>query len=158
MNRSVVSDEKNIRAEIKNLSLLTMKELWVVWDNHFDFRPGNHHRSYLEGRLAYRIQEVAYGALSASIKKRLEKIGETGDIPNHKRRSEHDLLPGTKLLRVHEGHEHRVEVLEDGRYLYLNKPFNSLSSIARAITGTNWSGPAFFGLKKQKAAKERAHA
>lgn len=154
MKRAVFEEGKNIREQISSLAELPMKELWMVWDQHFDFRPGNHHRTYLESRLAHRIQEVAYGALSAKNRKRLEKIGETGEVPNHKNRSEHDLMPGTTLIRVHEDHEHRVEVLEDGRFLYLNRPFKSLSSIARAITGTNWSGPAFFGLKKKESTGE----
>ena len=153
MKRSIFEEGKNIRDQITSLTELSMKELWLVWDQHFDFRPGNHHRTYLESRLAYRIQEIAYGGLPAKTRKRLEKIGESGVVPNHKNRSEHDLMPGTTLIRVHEDHEHRVEVLEDGRYLYLNRPFKSLSAIARAITGTNWSGPAFFGLKKHSASK-----
>lgn len=157
MKLSIFEEGKNIRDQITSLTELSMKELWLVWDQHFDFRPGNHHRTYIESRLAHRIQEIAYGGLPAKTRKRLEKIGETGEVPNHKNRSEHDLMPGTTLIRVHEEQEHRVEVLEDGRYLYLNRPFKSLSSIARAITGTNWSGPAFFGLKK-KAGKEGARS
>lgn len=153
MKSSIFKDGKPIHEQIASLAELPMKDLWEVWDQHFDFRPGNHHRTYLEGRLAYRIQEIAYGGLPAKTRKQLEKIGETGAVPNHKNRSEHDLMPGTILIRVHEDHEHRVEVLEDGRYLYLNRPFKSLSSVARAITGTNWSGPAFFGLKKHSASK-----
>jgi hypothetical protein len=61
MKRSIFEEGKNIREQITSLAELSMKELWLLWDQHFDFRPGNHHRSYIESRLAYRIQEVAYG-------------------------------------------------------------------------------------------------
>jgi hypothetical protein len=51
------------------------------------------------------------------------------------------------LIRVWQGETHQVIVLEDG-YLYADKKWRSLSAIAKAITGTHWSGPVFFGLKK----------
>jgi len=54
--------------------------------------------------------------------------------------------PGTRLLREWQGHTHHVTVVEDG-FEYDGKVWRSLSAIARAITGTPWSGPAFFGLK-----------
>jgi hypothetical protein len=55
--------------------------------------------------------------------------------------------PGSRLIRVWRGETHQVTVLEDG-YLYADKKWRSLSAIAKAITGTRWSGPVFFGLKK----------
>jgi hypothetical protein len=54
---------------------------------------------------------------------------------------------GSHLIRVWQGETHQVTVLEDG-YLYADKKWRSLSAIAKAITGTRWSGPVFFGLKK----------
>lgn len=58
-----------------------MDSLWALWDAHFDQRPKHHHRTYLESRLAYRLQEHAFGGLSQGARKRLEKVGETGIVP-----------------------------------------------------------------------------
>ena len=56
-------------------------------------------------------------------------------------------LTGTRLVREWQGAEHVATVLADG-YEYQGRPYKSLSAIARAITGTQWNGPLFFGLKR----------
>jgi len=53
--------------------------------------------------------------------------------------------PGTRLVREWQGRVHEVVVLDEG-FLWSGKRHGSLSEIARAITGTRWSGPRFFGL------------
>ncbi len=57
------------------------------------------------------------------------------------------LMPGTTLIREWDRHEYRVTVTSDGLYELGGKRYKSLSATAKAITGTHWSGPAFFGLK-----------
>ncbi len=57
-----------------------------------------------------------------------------------------DLSLGTRLLREWQGRTHHVMVVQGG-FEYEGKVWRSLSAIARSITGTAWSGPAFFGLK-----------
>jgi hypothetical protein len=54
--------------------------------------------------------------------------------------------PGARLLREWNGKTHVVDVLPDGRFAWRGQTYRSLSVIARAITGTRWSGPRFFGL------------
>ena len=61
------------------------------------------------------------------------------------------VLPGTTLLREFDGKKYKVTVLADGGYEYDGHQYKSLSAIAKLITGTQWSGPAFFGLKGKKA-------
>ena len=81
---------------------------------------------------------------------------ETGKAP--KRDRELRLLPGTVLTREYRGIEHHVAVAQDGQYEYQGRRYPSLSTIAREITGTRWSGPLFFGLKpsaKPKVKKPR---
>lgn len=136
-----------ISDQIKNLPNLTMYQLWDLWDEHFDRRPGHHQRTYLESRLTYKLQEIAYGGLPQHVRTKLEKIGETGTVPNQKRRAENELAPGTTLLREFNGITHRVTVMDDGKFLFNNTVFKSLSKVAHAITGTVYSGPVFFGLK-----------
>ena len=81
--------------------------------------------------------------------RRLEKLGEEldGGI-KAKRQTRADVRPisGTRLIREYQGVEHCVTVRDDD-FEYQGRPYQSLSAIARAITGTPWSGPVFFGLK-----------
>ena len=60
------------------------------------------------------------------------------------------LKPGTLLAREYDGHLHRVTVVPDG-FAWNGAVYNSLSEIARAITGTRWNGPRFFGLRDRPA-------
>lgn len=145
-------------AQIAQLPLLSMERLWELWDEFFERRPGNHHRTYLEHRLAYKLQEQAFGGISDALRRRLEKIGETGVVPNQKRRAEAQLAPGTVLVREYDGINHRVNVLDDGRFEFEGRPYRSLSAVATAITGSTYSGPVFFGLKPTHRERQRAKA
>ncbi len=145
-------------SQLAELPHLPMADLWALWDEHFKQRPAHHHRSYLESRLAYKLQESAIGGLPTAFRRKLEKIGETGLIPGLDKQANSRLIPGTSLVREFNGIAHRVTVLPDGRFEWQGQPFKSLSGVARAITGTPWSGPVFFGIKttarKSKASLE----
>ena len=114
-----------------------------------------YNRRYLESRLAYRIQELAYGGLkpethpAAGGARRAVRRRQR----HHAAASAHDAMPiaGTRLIREWQGVEHTVTVLADG-YEWQGRPYRSLSAIARAITGTRWNGLVFFGLKSQGSA------
>jgi hypothetical protein len=98
--------------------------------------------------LAYRIQEKAFGGLKESTVRKLRELADkkvVGEMPVEKR-----LRPkiGTRYVREHAGELHEVTVLESG-YEYEGTIYRSLSEIAGTITGTKWSGPAFFGLKRR---------
>jgi hypothetical protein len=140
----------SVAAQVARLPALPMDELWALWDEFFPQRPCNHHRDYVASRIAYKLQERAFGALSPSVRRKLENIGETGAVPNQKRRGDIQLAAGAVLVREFDGIERRVTVLPDGQFEYLGQRFRSLSAAARAITGTPWSGPLFFGLKSAK--------
>ena len=64
-------------------------------------------------------------------------------------------LPGTRLMREWQGRTYEVVVLDDG-FSWQGTRCNSLSAIARKITGTAWSGPLFFGLKQNRSAGRRS--
>jgi hypothetical protein len=145
-------DAATVAARVAHLPHLSMDQLWTLWDEHFDQRPGHHQRVWLESRLAYRMQERAFGGLKPSIRKQLEAVGETGLMPKAMRREANRLLPGTLLTRVFDGVEHRVLVRGPNDFEYEGRRYSSLSAVARHISGTHWSGPAFFGL----TARERA--
>ena len=119
------------------------------WRDLFETEPPPYNRRFLESRLAYRIQELAYGGLKPTTVERLEALGE--QITNGKgipSRSGEENRPisGTRLVREWQGIEHCVTV-RDHDYEYQGRPYKSLSAIARAITGTQWNGWVFFGLK-----------
>lgn len=96
--------------------------------------------------LAWEIQARAYGGLSRKTQQILDQLarGLTKTAPAQ---------PGTRLVREWGGEAHVVTVGEDSRIRWRDREFGSLSEVARAITGTRWSGPAFFGLKTKAAAK-----
>jgi hypothetical protein len=100
----------------------------------------------LRGLLAWRIQERAYGGLSAETERRLQDLARNLDrIDEHPPSPLSRLMPGTVLVREWRGEAHRVTIERSG-FSYQGKHFKDLSTIARTITGTRWSGPRFFGL------------
>jgi len=144
------SDAATLAARIAQLPHLPMVSLWALWDQHFDERPYHHHRTWLESRLAYKLQESALGGLKPAIRRKLEAIGATGILPKRLQREADRLLPGTVLTRVCNDVEHRVLVRGVRDFEYRGQRFTSLTAVARVIAGCSWSGPAFFGLKTVK--------
>jgi hypothetical protein len=124
--------------------------LLVLWHENFSKAPPPTLRKELMVPiLAYRMQEKEYGGLSHSARKRLRDIARS--IASEKRpqkESQPDSEKGTRLLRSWHGVVHEVVVTDSG-YQYRGKMFYSLSKIAKEITGTQWSGPLFFGTKKK---------
>ncbi len=142
----------SVAARLAALPAMAMKDLWALWDAHFPRRPGSWNRDYVASRVAYKIQESAFGGVDPDIRRRLVRLGESQSAFG-KRRSEVHLMPGTVLLREYESNDYRVTVTPEGFYDLNGKLFKSLSAVARHITGVNWSGPAFFGVK-QKGGKK----
>jgi hypothetical protein len=98
--------------------------------------------------LAYRIQERAYGGLDPESERRLrEAVGDPKPQGNKKSEKAHAFKPGTRILREWKGQIHEVLITSSG-FEYKGEIFRTLSPIAKRITGTHWSGPAFFGTKR----------
>jgi len=91
--------------------------------------------------IAYAIQEQHHGSLRSVEKKGLAALARGNATP-----TPGNLRPGTRLYRSWRGMTYEVLVLEDG-FSWQARTYASLSEVARAITGTRWSGPRFFGLK-----------
>lgn len=143
-----------IPARLAALKTTPTPDLKAQWRALFASEPPPFNRQYLVTRLAYRIQELAYGGLKPETIRRLEQLGENLDGGNiTKRRIRTDIKPitGTRLLREWQGVEHVVTVTADG-FEWQGRPYQSLSSIARAITGSRWNGWVFFGLKNRRSA------
>ena len=118
-------------------------------DQEFDKEPPGFSRNYLISRLAYRIQELAYGGLKPSTRAKLESLADALDPKAARMRVVNGPVVGTQLIREWRGTEHRVTVLANG-FEWQGRRYRSLSAIARGITGTRWNGPLFFGLRSGK--------
>lgn len=142
-----------IPARLVALKTASTRDLKQQWRDLFDSDPPPFNRRFLESRLAYRIQELAYGGLKPETMRRLERLGEEldgGDKRKRGIRADRDRpITGTRLLREWQGVEQIVTVTADG-YEWQGRPYKSLSAIARAITGTRWNGWVFFGLKNHR--------
>ena len=139
-----------IPARLAALKTTATPDLKKQWRDLFDSEPPPFNRRYLESRIAYRIQELAYGGLRPETRARLEALGEQldgGNVVLRRIRADSRPLPGTRLIREHDGVQHVVTVRADD-FEYEGRPYRSLSAIARHITGTRWNGWAFFGLRQ----------
>lgn len=146
--------QASVAARIAELPRLPITELWAVWDRYFTSRPINPNRVFVESRLAYKLQEEAFGGLAPATRQRLEAIGaKHSKIKLRARSREFNFAPGTILLREWGDREHKVAVTADGLFEYEGSTFKSLTAVARHITGTHWSGPLFFGLVKKGGAQ-----
>jgi len=130
------------------LPSLNKTQLLPIWtENFLTSPPPKLRKELMVPILAYRMQEREFGGLSHSARKRLQEIAQT--LPGKGgRRPEITTaqVTGTKLIRVWRGHSHEVLATDDG-YRYKGERYTSLSKIAKVITGTHWSGPAFLGTK-----------
>lgn len=144
----------SVLAQLAALKILPAPALKQRWRDLFETEPPPYNRRFLESRLAYRIQELAYGGLKPETVARLDALSEQldgGKVDLRRKKADRDRpIAGTRLIREWQGVEHTVTVRVDG-YEWQGRPYKSLSAVARAITGTRWSGPVFFELKNQRS-------
>jgi hypothetical protein len=135
-------DPAAIEAEIERIRSLGLDELRKRWRMTLGSIPPRALTKDLIARMiTYRIQEVAFGGLDRATIKLLDRLAR-GEKPELNRR----LKAGTVLVREYRGERHTVTVVPDG-FVWRDTTYASLSTIARAITGTAWNGPRFFGLR-----------
>ena len=158
--RPTPEEEKraSVLRQVAALDGLTTPDLKARWRELYGNEPPRFNRQFLIKRLAYRIQELAYGGLQPETHERLHRVlKEEGynDLGVKTRLrtaagSEANLPLGTLLVREWDGRRHEVRVV-DGGFEYQGLPFRSLSAVARHITGTQWNGPKWFGLRRDGA-------
>jgi hypothetical protein len=151
-DQSSGSQADRISAEIAASASLDLEDLKSRWRDLYDTEPPPRiSRELLTRAIAYRLQEREFGGLAPATHRLLERVA--ADLSSHGTRvsQAHKAAPGTLLIREWRGKAHQVTVHDDG-VVYRGKRYGSLSEVARLITGTRWSGPLFFGLRK--AAKE----
>jgi Protein of unknown function (DUF2924) len=142
-------DEAALEAEIAPLPDLSHAELRARWKLLFGRpAPKSLRRKFMARAVAYQMQVAAYGGLSAATRRRLREIAMA--VRNGDRNSVLggvQIKPGTQLIRQWQNTTHTVTVLDDG-FALDGRTYKSLSAVAKGITGTNWNGYAFFGIKR----------
>lgn len=144
--------DASVIGQLAALRQMTVIELKAKWEAIFGTAAPNNSRSYLELRLGHRIQELTFGGLSRETRRTLDLLAD--EIEGRSGRTAIIADPrnpviGTRLVREWDGIEHTVTVLRDG-FEWQGQRFKSLSAAARAITGTQWNGYRFFGLREAR--------
>jgi Protein of unknown function (DUF2924) len=138
-------------ADIHGLDRLSRSELRALWSQELGEQPpATLGRDVLALGIAYARQERRQGGLTKSVAKELDRLFDRvlRDDRTGLSAALNSPLPrrGTILVREWQGTTHHVTVV-DGGFLWSGRTYRSLSGIARAITGTNWNGPRFFGMR-----------
>ena len=132
--------------ELAQLEAMALVDLRIAWCKWLKTSPPKVSAGLLRLALAHHLQSKVLGGVTRATERRLRDsvAGRSVATPQ----------AGTRLVREWRGKVHVVSVTDDGRYRWTGQDWNSLSEIARTITGTRWSGPAFFGtkLKRRRAA------
>jgi hypothetical protein len=143
---------------IKNLPEMSKAALCQQWQERFNKpAPEGIRKELMVRMLAYRLQEQAFGGLKPKIRRRLDQMTTTVSRSPNSAANLARIKSGTRLIRSWQGKTHTVTIEESG-YQYEGRRYRSLSEIARQITGTQWSGPLFFGLKSRGPKKGVANA
>jgi hypothetical protein len=130
--------------EVRRLERMKLEELREEWRRRFGPPPALRSPELLALMLGWRIQAERTGGLDAELRRMLRRPPS--------RRTPADPGPGTRLVREWEGVPHEVIAMSGGKYLYRGQEHQSLSQIARLITGVRWNGPRFFGLRQDASA------
>jgi hypothetical protein len=162
----------DVPAQLAALETMSVGQLAEKWRELYGEPTRTRNKDYLKKRLAWRIQELAEGGLSASALARITELGDQMPERWRMRLAPTDATPapaleprdprippvGTVLRRVFQGVAHEVTVCSEG-FEYAGQRFKTLSAVAKHITGTPWNGFLFFGLKKRvEAAREESAA
>jgi|ERR1035438_6124708 hypothetical protein len=138
----------NLALTLDSLPTMSKDALSALWQQLFQSPPPHQLRRQLMVRiLAYRIQEQEFRGLNPSARQRLRQMARALERdPAAEICAAPAFKPGTRLIRQWQDRTHIVTVEENG-YEYQGSRYQSLSEVARLVTGTRWSGPLFFGLK-----------
>ncbi len=147
----------DIAHQIARLGSFSRQQLLEMWLKLYKkAAPFGIRREIMVPFLGYKIQENAFGGLKPATRAELRRIarGLEESTASTKMKSRPRIKPGSRLLRRWRGEMHEVFVAEFG-YEYRGASYRSLSEIARKITDTRWSGPAFFGLNGANSVRAR---
>jgi Protein of unknown function (DUF2924) len=154
--RADQSADPAVEAELDRLPKMPIVDLRKRYRELFRTEPPSAFGPDLLRRsIAYRIQERAYGGLPKTTRRLLDQLVRAAAAkPNGRLELPRRIKPGSELVRKWNGKTYRVMVMADG-FAHDGKTFSSLSEIASDITGTNWNGPRFFGLRSASMRSDR---
>ena len=125
-----------MKVSVHELAAMNRTELAALWLDEFSGpAPRSSQAPLLRSALAWALQADAVGLPRSKLRRNLRPSSGPA------------LAPGTTLVREWQGQMHHVQILDAG-FAYSGKVFRSLTAIARTITGTPWSGPLFFGVRR----------
>ena len=134
----------DLDAELTRLESMPLADLRAAWTRQVRTTPPKVSAGLLRLALAHHLQSKVMGGVTKAMERRLAEIaGGTAAVRTN---------PGTRFVREWRGKVHVVTMTDESRYRWQDRDWNSLSEIARTITGTQWSGPAFFGTKARRKA------
>jgi hypothetical protein len=150
----------DVTAQIDQLFTLKTPALKQKYRQVLGDDPKSSNRQFLIRRIAWQMQARALGGLSERARQRIDEIADDADlrvrpprdfvpapVSTVTARQLHGLPPaGTLLTRRYNGRDIVVKVLKDG-FEYQARKYRSLSAVAREVTGTQWNGPRFFGIR-----------
>lgn len=142
----ITTDDLAVIKQVMTLQNMDSDELTSLWSKFFDFPPEISSKEYMMGRLAYKIQEMAYGDTDPGTEEKIKECMKKVQRPLDKKTRKFMPMIGTQIKKEYRGELHEVLVVPEG-FSYKNEVFKSLSAIAAKITGTKWNGPKFFGVK-----------
>jgi hypothetical protein len=135
---------ESVEEQIARIATMSIGELRATWREVYGSEPPPAFSKDLLARaLAYRLQEQAYGGLSAATTRLLRSLAKPGAEPPRR------VKIGSVIVREHKGVLHEVMIVPGG-FCWRGETYDSLSTIARKITGVSWNGPRFFGLRARK--------
>jgi hypothetical protein len=134
---------------LARLAELPVEQLKAEWARRYGAPAPCLSPDLLRLGIGYRMQEAKLGGVSRGTRSLLRQVAARAGEGNSKKPIPRKLTPGTRLVRDWHGVGHTVIVLDDG-FEYDGQRWKSLTAIAKAITGTPWNGPRFFGLTERK--------
>ena len=134
----------DLNAELAALESMPLADLRSAWTRQVRTTPPKVSAGLLRLALAHHLQSKVVGGVTKATARSLQEIAAGNAAAR--------VNPGTRFVREWRGRVHMVIMTDDGLYRWQDRDWNSLSEIARTITGTRWSGPAFFGTKPRKRA------
>lgn len=149
-NRRYPQPQQDLAAlvhDLEALAAMDLAQMRTLWSSRLErpYPPNLRSPEIFRGLLGYRLREKHHGGLPVAVRKELRRVeakslaGKTNDLAPR-------LNIGVRLEREWQGTLHAIDVV-DGGFRHHDVVYQSLSEVARAITGTRWSGPRFFGLK-----------
>lgn len=155
--------QENLLTKIMSLKDASLEELKKKYGELFEGKPApSNNKTYLWKKIAYRLQELEYGGLSAEAQGKIQNLIQKYDPVNNKtmrpedttrdqpkkpnlRRDKRLPIPGTVITKEYKGIKLQIKILESG-FEYNSKVYKTLTAIAKEVTGAHWNGYLFFNL------------